>query len=469
MKKTVLAALLLWPFLAVTAQIPFSTNEYPGYFSSAFACNGNDIFVGGAAPNLTSKVFFFVKDGTDISQEQIILDPEPANNTYFGNGLSVSGDFLAVSATAHNETNGYGSGKLYLFSKAAGTYQWVQTLSAPDEISGNAFGTPYFLGGQLFVSAVRDDSGSEPELQDSGSVYVYDFDGSEWTFSQKITVPETWMFGSEIRLDSDRLVISSTATEAKFLHTFVKSGNDWIFDTTTTLQDGFNEYRGYDLSDGKLYILKDHLDYFEPSYLCKVVELDYGATGWVENSMFGFVPNSDEYYSRIEIEGNKMFIGSIAGYVLQMGRNWPIHYLHNDGSGWQYIDSFYSEAPGNGDDYFAALFATDAHGLVARGESGLMGPYGKSYFIDFADLGTTEFKKADVVIYPNPSASLLNMQHTSNAQIGKVRVISLSGQVLMERSDIGQMVDVSALASGMYLVEMHFSDGSIVVKRFIRS
>lgn len=78
--------------------------------------------------------------------------------------------------------------------------------------------------------------------------------------------------------------------------------------------------------------------------------------------------------------------------------------------------------------------------------------------IHFNNLSTTLFEKSVLQLFPNPTSSRLNFKLLQNVENGSLRIISLTGQTVIEKhnlhgNDFG--LDVSALHSGMYILDFN--------------
>jgi alpha-tubulin suppressor-like RCC1 family protein len=70
-------------------------------------------------------------------------------------------------------------------------------------------------------------------------------------------------------------------------------------------------------------------------------------------------------------------------------------------------------------------------------------------------LETADFVvKSGVIIYPNPANSLLNIQLSNDAAIGKITITDLTGKIILTQTTHTNQVDVAPLAAGLYVVEV---------------
>lgn len=80
-----------------------------------------------------------------------------------------------------------------------------------------------------------------------------------------------------------------------------------------------------------------------------------------------------------------------------------------------------------------------------------------------------EFENISFKVYPNPAIDLITVSVNETVQVKKVRVYSVSGQIIIEKEmpEHNLQFDVSELQSGMYLLEFETDDGFKEVKRLI--
>ena len=126
----------------------------------------------------------------------------------FGRSIAVSGNRLVVGAP-DDDQGGTDSGAAYVFEEVGGA--WVQTakLVASDAANFDSFG---FLvdvdGDRIVVGSIFDDDAGF----DSGSAYVFEYDGASWVESQKL-VPSDGaigdLFGVGVALDGTRLLVGA--------------------------------------------------------------------------------------------------------------------------------------------------------------------------------------------------------------------------------------------------------------------
>jgi len=109
------------------------------------------------------------------------------------------------------------------------------------------------------------------------------------------------------------------------------------------------------------------------------------------------------------------------------------------------------------------------------GATTLVGPIGSSSpggLLQFAwmsglfdVLSVSENASNGFTIYPNPVQNYLQIDTAFDS--GTIRVYHVSGALVLE-TNLTQSVDVSSLASGMYLIEIETSDGASSTQKFLK-
>jgi N-terminal domain of M60-like peptidases/Secretion system C-terminal sorting domain len=76
--------------------------------------------------------------------------------------------------------------------------------------------------------------------------------------------------------------------------------------------------------------------------------------------------------------------------------------------------------------------------------------------------------KEDVSIYPNPTSTAIYID-TKNNTIDRLQIVAMNGQVLKVYGNNNRTIDVSALSEGLYLLQINFTDGRQIYKRFVKN
>jgi len=143
-------------------------------------------------------------DGTWVEQQKLQADDGDAFDE-FGEDVSVDGDVLVAGANL--DTTGGFEGTAYVFRLVNGTWTQEQKLVPTGGGLGFGFGKEAVIDGDLALLGVDSDDELGPG---AGAVFVFAFDGTEWTQTQKLLAPDGAAgdgFGNSI--DGDRALAAA--------------------------------------------------------------------------------------------------------------------------------------------------------------------------------------------------------------------------------------------------------------------
>ncbi|MHC4767042.1 MAG: right-handed parallel beta-helix repeat-containing protein, partial [Planctomycetota bacterium] len=202
-----------------------------------------DVVVVGAYgdDNLTyyGSAYVFRWNGASWVQEQKFLAAGGAGGDYFGLSVSVSGDVIVVGAPANDVT---GSAYVYRWNGAS----WVQEpkLQAGDGEGADYFGIRVSVSGDLaVVGAYRDDDNGT----NSGSAYVFRWNGSSWVEEDKLLASDgegADEFGKSVSVSGDVAVVGALAddndngTNAGAAYVYRWNGSVWVEEDKLLPADG---------------------------------------------------------------------------------------------------------------------------------------------------------------------------------------------------------------------------------------
>ncbi|MEW6743217.1 MAG: FG-GAP repeat protein [Planctomycetota bacterium] len=174
-----------------------ASDAQPGdAFGVAAALDDAVAVVGAANPYLgigAGAVYVYRFNGSQWIEEQKLTASDAETGDWFGYSVAIDGDIILVGAWGADDVCptdplcDSGAAYVYRFSGS----QWIeeQKLTASDAERGDVYGLDVSLsGGVALISAHWDDDAcpSNP-LCDSGSAYVYRYDGNQWVQEAKLT------------------------------------------------------------------------------------------------------------------------------------------------------------------------------------------------------------------------------------------------------------------------------------------
>jgi hypothetical protein len=134
----------------------------------------------------SGSAYVFHFDGTSWSEQQKLLASDGAESDLFGRTLSVSGEVVAVGAY-QDDDNGSQSGSAYVFHFDGSGWVEQAKLLASDGADIDQFGYSVAASGAVVVVGAWWD---DDPFTDTGSAYVFRFDGSSWIEEAKLLAPD---------------------------------------------------------------------------------------------------------------------------------------------------------------------------------------------------------------------------------------------------------------------------------------
>jgi hypothetical protein len=84
-------------------------------------------------------------------------------------------------------------------------------------------------------------------------------------------------------------------------------------------------------------------------------------------------------------------------------------------------------------------------------------------------LSVDDIAEADIRIFPNPASDILTIQSSGQRSFDLVRVLDISGKVVLQSSYRKGELDVQNLAPGAYVLELRNTQGHLGHKRFLKN
>jgi hypothetical protein len=172
-----------------------------------------------------------------FSSAQFMQALQPPLSGPFATAVSVSGDWIAITAPSEEHSGLVGAGAAYLFRLTGGTWVLSQKITASDASVGARFGHDISAyGDRLLIGAAFDSP--HPSLVHAGSAYVFELQGPGWVEIAKLVAVGAAAedhFGSAVAMNESRALIgapqavgglgTSTGPGRAFL--FQISGSTW--------------------------------------------------------------------------------------------------------------------------------------------------------------------------------------------------------------------------------------------------
>ncbi len=184
---------------------------------------GNKVYVGASGDQ---KVYEYSKTGGSYSMTDEITPSGPSDD--FGNQVSVSGNWMAVSAPDLGPPYDNIPGQVFMFKKQGGS--WVQKSVLTGPASENNFGAYLVLqGNKLAVTSFG--SG----FPDPGStISVFEKSGNNWTLSGTIFEPGYTWFSIDMDESGNRIVGTGSVNNSLAnvrASIFLNNGSNWVLES----------------------------------------------------------------------------------------------------------------------------------------------------------------------------------------------------------------------------------------------
>lgn len=219
----------------VEEQIVYAVlNGNPDWFGQAIDINGDIIAVGRPIINQSSGDIYIYKYDGAIWQQQAILVP---NNlpiySRLGSSLSLSENNILVAGAYQSSFNGSNYvGSVYAYQLNGNSWDFIERVVPSDYAASDRFGDEVSLrNGRLIASSTGDDDNGSY----SGSVYVFEFDGTSFLEKQKLLASNGFtddFFGSKLSQNENFILITSSGADNAGLdqgavYVFAHNGTSW--------------------------------------------------------------------------------------------------------------------------------------------------------------------------------------------------------------------------------------------------
>ena len=439
--------------------IPFTADISTTFFTTSLDAYANEIVVfGGYSHDLTqSRVFVFEKNGATITQETYFTPADAALNDNFGTSVSIDHDFIAAGSR-YNDQVASNAGAVYVYRKVAGNWQFFQKIIPFDGVAEDHYGTTVkVVGNQLFVQSPNNEPIGLPTSTNSGAVYVYNFDGTNWIFLQKIT-PSNYNYNgrpSTIQVSNNKLVIMGGSG----LNTYTYDGTLWNFSSSLTT---LNSIVDYGLDNNQLFVLQ--MDGFTSSMNI----YEDVANNWNLNTTLTSLHSFDKMATNFKVKNDLMFISLNSHSLLYTART-PVTIYTKISGNWTFRETIFGQGPSDRDDFFGDQMAISDDIVVIGAPIEFLpnADGGRAYTTDVA-LGIKENTFNDVKIYPNPTSGMVHLTNDFADNLNSIAIYQCDGKLIKNIESNFDLISMSEFQSGIYLFKFTMSNGASITKKIIK-
>ncbi len=186
----------------------------------------------------SGSVYIFKREGDSWTQEAKLYADDSEAGDWFGNGVTMSGDYIFASAPYHF----YDCGAVYVFKREGDTWTQHAKLLPEDIDAGDEFGSIAAHGDYLLAGSPFDDDNGI----DSGSAYIFKRDGDTWVQEAKLVpndgAPGNW-FGYVLAIYGENAIVgaeqaSTNGSYSGAAYWFRKEGDTWVQKAKIFPEDG---------------------------------------------------------------------------------------------------------------------------------------------------------------------------------------------------------------------------------------
>jgi len=172
-----------------------------------------------------------IGDACELPEDCKLLPPDGAALDWFGHAVAIRGDTVLAGAPGDDD-QGDESGSVYVFRFDGAGWELEAKLQPADGAAGSRFGESVDLGDDVAVIGAPGNGGGCPDC--AGAVYVFRRDGSSWVQEAKLVVSGTVSsgFGTAVGIDGQVLAVGAPgyASCSGAVYIFRRSAPDWVLD-----------------------------------------------------------------------------------------------------------------------------------------------------------------------------------------------------------------------------------------------
>ena len=149
-------------------------------------------------------VYIYKWNGSSWGQSTL-ENPVPSSSAYFGRSVAISNDLIAICSYSDNGSLGHGSVTLFRWNGSG--WEEEETRYSPEPITSYYFGSALCLEGNRLIAG---DYGSTQSGSSSGSAYLFEWDGYEWSEGTAlITGGSGDRMGSSVAISGDVVFVGA--------------------------------------------------------------------------------------------------------------------------------------------------------------------------------------------------------------------------------------------------------------------
>jgi len=325
----------------------------------------------------SGSAYIFKRDGTSWSQQAKLLAADGSANDYFGYSVSISGDYAVVGAS-YDDDKGTDSGSAYIFYYDGTSWSQQAKLLAADGAASDEFGISVSISGDYAIVGAYMDDGINGI--NSGSVYIFYYDGTNWSEQAKLTASDGAAddrFGRSVSISGDYAIVGADGDDdngsySGSAYIFERSGTNWSEQAKLLASDGnTSDYFGWSVSiSGDYAVVGAAWDDDNGSDSGSAYIFKRYSTNWSEQAKLTASDGADiDYFSySVSISGDYAIVGAYADddYGVDSG---SAYIFKRSGTSWSQQANKLLAADGADYDWFG-------YSVSISGDYAVVGAYG---------------------------------------------------------------------------------------------
>ena len=281
----------------------------------------------------SGSAYIYEWDGSSWIETKILAS-DAAEDDNFGNSVSIDGDRCIVGAK-FDQDNGFLSGSAYIYEWDGNS--WIETkISASDGVTFDFFGMMVSISGDRCIV------GAPSDLNGTGSAYIYEWDGSTWN-ETKLTASDASLgdgFGRSVSISGDRAIVGAYldddgGADSGSAYIYEWDGSSWV-ETKLTASDAASDDK-FGLSvfiDGEQAIVGSFLDDDNGIDSGSAYIYKWDGSSWVETKITSSDASANDGFGRsVSTDGDRVLVGAFLDD--DNGSNSGSAYIYEwDGSSW---------------------------------------------------------------------------------------------------------------------------------------
>ena len=305
------------------------------------------------------------------AQVSIKITPTIGNDfDYFGEAVSIDGDYAVVGSWLDDNANGKDAGAARVYKRMGAAWEEQQVLLSSDGEAGDQLGFSVSINEDfIFVGALRDDNDNGPF---AGAVYIFQNINDEWVEQTRLIAPNGGLddqFGASIASRGNRLIVGAPGVESGrgAAYVYHRIQTSWQYVNTVEPSDGqVGDTFGSAVAIEGEYALVGAKNHDAPGLADAGAAYAFVFNGaeWVEQATWSSEsPEAGGLFGHsVALTNNVGFVGAPKEDALGQQDRGAVHLFQRNGVTWSFVNTF-NAFDGDAEDEFG--FAVEAEGEYA--------------------------------------------------------------------------------------------------------